>query len=136
MNKIERCLDHRLKSMTNIRSKHVLCEIHDISHVKNTKCRKCRLNIDNYNYTLRYTKKKIYENFYNELTKNSNKNINDILNNSKDTKVVKFKKIYEKRNKKSKKKKDEMIYKQSCHKYYDHEIYDNKNNRELKKIVK
>ena len=49
--------------MTNIRSKHVLCEIHDISHGKNTKCRKCRLNIDNYDYTTRYMKKKIYENF-------------------------------------------------------------------------
>ena len=43
INKIERCLDHRLKSMTNIRSKHVLCEIHDISHGKNTKCRKCNI---------------------------------------------------------------------------------------------
>ena len=68
INRIDRCLDHRLKSMTNIRMKHVLCKIHDISHGKNTKCRKCRLNIDNYDYTTRYMKKKICENFYNELT--------------------------------------------------------------------
>ena len=45
-------------------------------------------------------KKKIYENFYNELTKNSNKNIEDILNNSKDTKIVKFKKYMKKEIKK------------------------------------
>ena len=44
--------------MTNIRSKHLLFEIHDISHGKNIKCRKCRLNIDNYDYTTRYMKKK------------------------------------------------------------------------------
>ena len=43
--------------MTNIRSKHVLYEINDISHGQNTKCRKCRLNIDNYDYALRYMKK-------------------------------------------------------------------------------
>ena len=44
-------------------------------------------------------KKKTYENFYNELTKNSSENIDDVLNNSKDTKIIKFKKINEKRNK-------------------------------------
>ena len=79
--------------MTNIRRKHILCKIHDISHGKNTKYKLCRLNIDNYDYTTRYMKKKIYENFYNELTRNSNENINDILNTSKDTKIIKFKKI-------------------------------------------
>ena len=119
--------------MTNIRRKHIICKIYDISHDKNTKCKLCRLNIDNYDQTTRYMKKKIYENFYNELTKNSNENINDILNTSKDTKIIKFKKIYEKRNKK---KKDEIIYKQSCHEYYDLEIYDNKIILKLKKYLK
>ena len=81
-------------------------------------------------------KKKIYENFYNELTRNSNENIDDILNNSKDTKITKFKKIYEKRNKKIKKKKNEIINKQSCREYYDLEIYDNKIILKFKKIPK
>ena len=30
IDKIERCLKHRLKSMTNIRRKHMLCKIRDI----------------------------------------------------------------------------------------------------------
>ena len=42
IDKIERCLNHRLKDMTNIRRKHILCKIHDISHGKNTKCKLCK----------------------------------------------------------------------------------------------
>ena len=42
IDKIERCLNHRLKNMTNIRRKHILCEIHDISHGKNVKCKLCK----------------------------------------------------------------------------------------------
>ena len=42
IDKIERCLKHRLKSMTNIRRKHILCKIHDISHGKNTTCKLCK----------------------------------------------------------------------------------------------
>ena len=42
IDKIERCLNHRLKDMTNIRRKHILCKIHDISHGENTKCRLCK----------------------------------------------------------------------------------------------
>ena len=42
IDKIERCLNHRLKNMTNIRRKHILCKIHDISHGKNTKCKLCK----------------------------------------------------------------------------------------------
>ena len=42
IDKIERCLKYRLKSMTNIRRKHILCKIHDISHGKNTKCTLCK----------------------------------------------------------------------------------------------
>ena len=42
INKIERCLNHRLKDMTNIRRKHMLCKIHDISHGKNTTCKLCK----------------------------------------------------------------------------------------------
>ena len=42
INKIEICLNHRLKSMTNIRRKHILCKIHDILHGKNTKCKLCK----------------------------------------------------------------------------------------------
>ena len=34
IDKIERFLKHRLKSMTNINRKHILCKIHDISHGK------------------------------------------------------------------------------------------------------
>ena len=54
--KIERCLNHRLKSMTNIRKKHILCEEHDISYNKNTTCKLCKkpkkyCNEDNCNTT-------------------------------------------------------------------------------------
>ena len=42
IDKIERCFNHRLKSMTNIRRKHILCKIHDISHGKNVKCKSCK----------------------------------------------------------------------------------------------
>ena len=42
IDKIERCLNHRLKSMINIRRKHILCKIHDISRGKNTTCRLCK----------------------------------------------------------------------------------------------
>ena len=42
IDKIERCLNHRLKSVTNIRRKHILCKIHDISHGKNVKCKSCK----------------------------------------------------------------------------------------------
>ena len=41
-NRIDRCLDHRLRFMTNIRKKHILCKIHDISHSKNTTCKLCK----------------------------------------------------------------------------------------------
>ena len=39
IDKIERCLNHRLKDMTNKRRKHILCKIHDISHGENTTCK-------------------------------------------------------------------------------------------------
>ena len=42
IDKIERCLNHRLKDMTNISRKHILCKIHDISHGKNTTCKLCK----------------------------------------------------------------------------------------------
>ena len=42
IDKIERCLNHRLKDMMNIRRKHILCKIHDISHGKNVKCKLCK----------------------------------------------------------------------------------------------
>ena len=41
IDKIERCLNHRLKDMTNIR-KHILCKIDDISHGKNSTCKLCK----------------------------------------------------------------------------------------------
>ena len=55
INKIERCLNHRLKDMTNIRRKHILCKIHDISHGKNTKCKLCKKPNKYYNENNRYT---------------------------------------------------------------------------------
>ena len=42
IDKIERCLNHRLKDMTNIRRKHILCKIHDISHGENTTFKLCK----------------------------------------------------------------------------------------------
>ena len=35
-------MDHRLRFMTNIRKKHILCKIHDISYSKNTTCKLCK----------------------------------------------------------------------------------------------
>ena len=47
IDKVERCLNHRLKDMTNIRRKHILCKIHDISHgkIQHVNYVKSRINI-------------------------------------------------------------------------------------------
>ena len=34
-----KCLKHRMKGMVNIKRKHILCEVHDISHSKTTGCK-------------------------------------------------------------------------------------------------
>ena len=121
-----KCLKHRMKGMVNIKRKHILCEVHDISHNKKVECKKCKLDIDNYDNSSKYMKNKIYKQYKNNLMENINKKfknhdpktiLQNILNNSKDEKINKFKKIRSERKKKrenKKKHKDEKenkIYK-------------------------
>ena len=113
-----KCLKHRKKGMVNIKRKHILCEIHDISHSKNSGCKKCKLDIDNYDNSSKYMKNKIYKQYKNDLMENINKKfknhdpktiLQNILNNSKDKKITKFKKIRSERKKKHENK--DKIYK-------------------------
>ena len=92
--------------MTNIKRKHKLCEKHDISHGKKSGCRICKLDIDNYYDSTNYIKEKIYITFRDDLIekiKNKFKNhsymemFNNILNNSTDKRIIKFKMIMEER---------------------------------------
>ena len=113
-----KCLKHRKKGMVNIKRKHILCEVHDISHSKKAGCKICKLDIDNYDTSSKYMKNKIYKQYKNDLIENINKKfknhdpktiLQNILNNSKDEKIVKFKKIRSERKKKHKNK--DKIYK-------------------------
>ena len=101
-----KCLKHRETGMANIKRKHVLCEKHDISHSKKSGCKICKLDIDNYYESSKYMQDKIFENFHYNLTekikkkfKNHNhKEMHDnILINSKNKNIIKFKRIYEER---------------------------------------
>ena len=113
-----KCLKHRKKGMVNIKRKHILCEVHDISHSENSGCKKCKLDIDNYDNSSKYMKNKIYKQYKNDLMENINKKfknhdpktiLQNILNNSKDEKITKFKKIRSERKKKHENK--DKIYK-------------------------
>ena len=117
-----KCLKHRKKGMVNIKRKHILCKVHDISHSKKSGCKKCKLDIDNYDKSSKYMKNKIYNKFKNDLiekikrkfTNHDHKTIlQNILNNSKNEKYIKFKKIRSERKKKreNKDKKENKIYK-------------------------
>ena len=117
-----KCLKHRKKGMVNIKRKHILCKVHDISHSENSGCKKCKLDIDNYDKSSKYMKNKIYNKFENDLTEKIKRKftnhdhktiLQNILNNSKNEKIVKFKKIRYERNKKreNKDKKENKIYK-------------------------
>ena len=115
-----KCLKHRKKGMVNIKRKHILCEVHDISHSKKVECKKCKLDIDNYDNSSKYMKNKIYKQYKNDLMENINKKfknhdpktiLQNILNNSKNEKIVKFKKIRSERKKKHENKKENKIYK-------------------------
>ena len=101
-----KCLKHRKKGMINIKRKQKLCEKQDISHSKKSRCRICKLDIDNYYDSTNYIKEKMYFKFRDDLTekiKNKFKNhsymvtFNNILNNSIDKRIIKFKMIMEER---------------------------------------
>ena len=53
--------------MVNIKRDHILCKKHDISHSKKSECKKCRLDIDNYDNSSKYMQDKMYEQFKNDL---------------------------------------------------------------------
>ena len=95
--------------MINIKRNHILCKKHDISHGKKVGCKKCKLDIDNYDTSSKHMQNKIYKQFKKELIEKIKKKfknhhhkeiLKNILNNSKDEKIVKFKKIRDKRKKK------------------------------------
>ena len=48
--------------MVNIKRKHELCKKHDISHSKKSRCKICKLDIDNYDTSSKYMQDKIYIN--------------------------------------------------------------------------
>ena len=92
--------------MINIKRNHTLCETYDILHSKKTGCKICKLDIDNYYDSTNYMKEKIYIKFKDELIgkikkkfkKHDYKEIfNNILDNSKDKKIINFKRIYDER---------------------------------------
>ena len=101
--------------MINIKRNHVLCKEHNISHSKTSGCKVCKLDIDNYDTSSKNMQNKIYEQFKKELIKKIKKKfknhhykeiLNNILNNNnnKDEKIIKFKKIRDKRKKQNIKK--------------------------------
>ena len=113
-----KCLSHRKKGMINIKKKHVLCEKHDISHSEKTKCKKCKLDLDNYDTSSKYMTNKIYKNYKKEFiayVKKKFKNhpikqmMNNVLNNSPKDEHKKFKKIVEERKKQNVKKRIKII---------------------------
>ena len=86
--------------MINNKRNHVLCEKHDISHSKKSGCKICKLDIDNYDNSSKYTQDKIYNQFKKELIEkikekfknHSYKEIyTNIVNNSTNKKIIKFK---------------------------------------------
>ena len=86
-----KCLKHRKKGMVNIKRNHVLCKKHDISHGKKVECKKCKLDVDNYDTSSKRMQDKIFENFHNDLIEKIKKKFTNhdlkemytkILNNS------------------------------------------------------
>ena len=103
-----KCLKHRKKGMINIKRNHILCEKYGISYNKKTGCKICKLDIDNYYNSTNYMKEKIYIKFQDDLIEKIKKKFknhshmemfNNILNNSKDKRIVKFKRVYDEREK-------------------------------------
>ena len=47
--------------MINIKRKIIRCKKHVISHIKKSECKKCKLDIDNYDTSSKYMQDKIYE---------------------------------------------------------------------------
>ena len=101
-----KCLKHRKKGMINIKRNHILREKHDISHSKKSGCKICKLNIDNYYDSTNYIKENIYIKSRDDLIEKIKKKFknhshmemfNNILNNSTDKRIIKFKMIMEER---------------------------------------
>ena len=97
-----KCLKHRETGMVNIKRKHILYEKHDVSHSKKSGCKECKLDLDNYDNSSKYMQDKIFSKFNNNLVekikKKSKKHdfktiYSNILNNSTDKKIIKFKLI-------------------------------------------
>ena len=95
-----KCLKHRKTGMVNIKRKHVLCKEHDI-YSKKSGYKVFKLDIDNYDTSSKYMQDKIYKQFKKELIEKIKKKftnhhykeiLKNILNNSKDEKIIKFKK--------------------------------------------
>ena len=93
--------------MVNIKRNHVLCKKHVISHNKTIGCKICKLDIDNYDTSSKYMQDKIVKNFHNNLVEKIKKKFTNhdlkeiytnILNNSTDKKINKFKLIEYKSN--------------------------------------
>ena len=94
--------------MINIKRKHILCEKHDICYSKKSGCKICKLDIDNYYKSSEYMREKIFVNFKNDLIGKIKKKfrhhshmeiLKDILNNSTDKRIIKFKMIMEEKEK-------------------------------------
>ena len=99
--------------MINIKRERVLCKKHNISHSKKSGCKICKLDIDTYDTSSKFMQNKIYKQFKKELIENIKKKfknhhykeiLKNILNNSKDEKIIEFKKIIDKRKKQNVKK--------------------------------
>ena len=70
-----KCLKHRETGMINIKRNHKLCEKQDISHSKKSGCKIYKLDIDNYDNATKYMQDRIYNQFKDDLTKKSKRNL-------------------------------------------------------------
>ena len=110
-----KCLKHRQTGMVNIKRNHILCKKYDISHSRKTECKKCKTDLDKYDTSSKYMKDKIYKQYKKELIEKIKKKfknhhykiiLQNILNNTKDEKTLKFKEIREERKKTKRKQKN------------------------------
>ena len=72
-----KCKKHRKTGIVNIKRNHILCKERDISHSKKTICRKCKLNINNYDNSNSYMKRKILRKLYRKIFKDSKNEIGE-----------------------------------------------------------
>ena len=91
--------------MINIKRKNILCKIHAIFHSEKAGCRKCRLNIDDYDKSNSYMKRRILKKLYkkisrdskNEIGKDYKEKLDNYLNKNNNKEVLLYKNLRKKK---------------------------------------